>query len=116
MFIYVVPTTQDPPPPTAATRSGSHQQPSDPTAATQDPPPPTVTTPSGSQQPPDPTAAVPVGKATIQMVVQSKRMFRHFLGFWLGHLPDISEWPVIKPEMLQFWLRTKTKPRKKPHR
>jgi len=60
---------------------------------------------------------VPFTQATVQMVVRSKRLFNKFVEFWSEHLPDITDYPSIEPQQLQFWMRnTKKKSRKKPHR
>ena len=49
-------------------------------------------------------------------VVQDPKLLEQFIDHWLKCLPDLSDFPTMKADELQFWLKkTKSKRAPKPH-
>ena len=49
-------------------------------------------------------------------VVQDPKFLAQFINHWLEYLPDLSDFPTMKTDELQFWLKkTKSKRAPKPH-
>ena len=49
-------------------------------------------------------------------MVQDPKLLEQFIDHWLECLPDLSDFPTMKADELQFWLKkTKSKRAPKPH-
>jgi hypothetical protein len=58
---------------------------------------------------------VPIAQMEPRRVVQSADNLERFITYWLDHLPDLSDMPIIGPSQLMFWKKRNKSDRKRAH-